>query len=82
MTGIIRKHFRESQAASEQYQKHYIRNYENKQIFLIGNIPCCQERIAPSAPFAVLLFCGGGRHAYTHTPAGNRDSQEAVAVSP
>ena len=82
MTGIIRKHFRESQAASEQYQKNNIRKYENKQIVLIGNIPCCQERIAPSASFAVLLFCMDGRHAYTHTPAGNRDGQEAVAVSP
>ena len=82
MTGIIRKHFRESQAASEQHQKHYIRKYENKQIVLIGNIPLCQESNASSASFAVLLFCMGGRHTHAHTPAGNRDGQETVAVGP
>ena len=82
MTGIIRKHFRESQAASEQYQKNNVRKYENKQIVLIGNIHLCQENIVSSASFAVMLFCMDGRHAYTHTPAGNRNGQEAVAVSP
>ena len=82
MTGFIRKHFRESQTASEQYQKNNIRKYENKQIVLIGNIPLCKERIAPSASFAVLLFCMYGRHTHAHTPAGNRNGQEAVAVSP
>ena len=82
MKGFYKKTFWESQATSEQHKKHYIRKYENKQIVLIGNIPCCEERIVPSAPFAVLLFCMGGRYAHTHTSTGNRDGQETVAVGP
>ena len=82
MTGFIRKYFSESQAASEQHQKHNIRKYENKQIVSVGNIPCCEESIVPSVSFAVQLFCLDGRHAYAHASTGNRNRQEALAVGP